>query len=290
MRMLAAATWAAMVISSGCLGGEASPAAAPSSSGPPAAELGILEGLVVDAEQRPVAEATVRAESTELRVNRSATTGEDGRFRFADLPAGKYWVAVDALFFERSLQHVEVLAAEVAALTIALVDVADVPSLYVEVFTKKGFINCSIHSLGGYGPINFCEQVAADEAKFELPLRADLANRGVVVEVTWSPATPVTGTDLELAMCDEKDEVQDPLNCRSSVGSGFRRDTRGKTPLVLRVAELPLADYPRFQVSVGDGGQTAARVPLTFQQSFDLWMSLCYGEPCPLTYQARPPA
>lgn len=290
MRTLMATALAAILPLAGCFGGEASPAASPSPAQPLAADVGAIEGLVVDAEQRPVAEATVRAENTDLRVNRSATTGEDGRFRFADLPVGKYWVAVDALFFERSLQHVEVLPAEVASVTIALVDVADAPSLYVEVFTKKGFINCSIHSLGGYGPINFCEQVAADEAKFELPLRADLANRGAVVEVVWSPATPATGTDLELAMCDEKDEVQDPLNCRSSVGTGFRRDTRGKSPLVLRVAELPLAEYPSFQVSVGDGGQTAARVPLTFQQSFDLWMSLCYGEPCPLTYQARPPS
>lgn len=80
MRTLMATALAAILPLAGCFGGEASPAASPSPTQPLAADVGAIEGLVVDAEQRPVAEATVRAENTDLRVNRSATTGEDGRF------------------------------------------------------------------------------------------------------------------------------------------------------------------------------------------------------------------
>ena len=275
----------------GCLDGDGGPASTADEVRPtdaPTVDVGELRGTVSDEEQRPVQGATVRIESADRTHNRSVDTAEDGTFAFSDVPVGRYAIQAEALFFKREVRHVDVLSGEVASATFVLADVVQ-NTLFVEVFPLTGFINCSIHSLGVYGPFNPCENAAEDSATFPVPVRTDAVNKGIVLELVWSSTTPATGTDLELALCDEKDDLEDPINCRPTTGNGFRRDVRGKSPLVLRAVDLPWTEYPSMQVSVGDGGQVSARVPLTFQQSFELWMSLCYSDYCSETYSARPP-
>lgn len=275
----------------GCMGGDAQPAATADvkqTTDAPDVDVGGLRGIVTDEEQRPVPGATVRIETADGANNRTIDTAEDGTFLFSDVPVGRYAIQAEALFFTREVQHVDVLSGEIASVTFVLADVVQ-NTLFVEVFPLTGFINCSIHSLGPYGPFNPCENAAEDSATFPIPVRTDAVNKGIVLELVWSPTTPATGTDLELSLCDEKDDLQDPINCRPTTGDGFRRDVRGKSPLILRAVDLPWAEYPSMQVNVGDGGQVSARVPVTFQQSFELWMSLCYSDYCSETYSARPP-
>ena len=53
-----------------------------------------ISGRVVSTDGMPLRRATVRVTSTEIRVNRSATTDADGRYEVTSLPAGRYSIAV----------------------------------------------------------------------------------------------------------------------------------------------------------------------------------------------------
>lgn len=274
---------------SGCSG--AAPLATPHTLAPstaaPGEGLGRLEGTVTDVEQRPLGDVKVTIQFVGGTANQSAQTRGDGRFAFQGLEPGRYNAAAESVFYQTGRKIVDVSADDVATVSFVLLDVIkDVP--FVDVYLLKGHINCSIHSLAGYGPFNLCSSLDSDRARFDVPIPPGSRAKGVVLEVVWTPSTPATGTDLELALCDQRDPVQDPIACRATVGSGFRRDVRGRSPLTLHENELPLQDHAAFEVTVNDGGQTSARVPLTLQQPFDLWMSVCHVVACAESYQARP--
>jgi len=58
---------------------------------------GAIQGAVSDAvTQQPVAGVVVSVAAAELGGSRTATTGEDGGYRFADLPEGTYAVETEA--------------------------------------------------------------------------------------------------------------------------------------------------------------------------------------------------
>ncbi|HEX4959566.1 MAG TPA: TonB-dependent receptor [Thermoanaerobaculia bacterium] len=58
---------------------------------------GKITGKVTDDQGHPIAGATVEVTSTGLKIERQATTGENGEFLFAILPTGAYTVAVSAV-------------------------------------------------------------------------------------------------------------------------------------------------------------------------------------------------
>ncbi len=59
---------------------------------PPAAGTGALSGRVVSAEGSPVRRAQIQLTSPDARVGKTATTDNDGRYAFAELPAGRYTI------------------------------------------------------------------------------------------------------------------------------------------------------------------------------------------------------
>jgi hypothetical protein len=82
------------------------------------AGMGVLTGRVVDSSANPVANATVTVMSVDSGQARSATTGMDGSYRFANLPLGNYRMKVEAAGF----QTVEIASATVDGTKPSVVD------------------------------------------------------------------------------------------------------------------------------------------------------------------------
>src|SRR5258708_1835504 len=57
---------------------------------------GTVRGVVRDAQQRPMARATVTLQARSGQWHQAATTGADGTFSFAAVPLGDYLIRADA--------------------------------------------------------------------------------------------------------------------------------------------------------------------------------------------------
>lgn len=296
MRVSTALLAMAGLLGAGCLGETPTDvqteAGAAAASGIANADNGTLEGVVINDEEMPIEGARVTAFHVLMEETHTATAAADGRFSFPSVRPGVYELSAQALFFLNATKEAEVIAGQAVFVTFELVDVVK-SALVIETFVQKGFLNCSIATVGDgqmYGPANYCEPLGSDRAKFPLQFMEGGTPTGVVLEAVWTPATPVTGTALELSLCNRKDGSADPRNCRDVVDNTYFRWIRGGSPLVLRVHDLPWSEFQAYDTVVGDGGITGIRVPVTFQQSFDLWISICYVDVCPPDFSARPPA
>jgi hypothetical protein len=69
-----------------------------------AVAIGTLDGLVTDSTLRPIADAEVTILRTSLKIR----TGENGRFRFTQMPAGQYLIIVRRLGYHPTSEIVEV--------------------------------------------------------------------------------------------------------------------------------------------------------------------------------------
>lgn len=284
------AAFVASVLAAGCLGGQGgatgiSEVSASAAAAQVSEERGGLEGLVINDEQLPIADATVILQDNGTRESELTVTAEDGRFSFSLLPPGRYHVAVQAPFYAPRSQDVEVGAGDLKVITFLLADFVDTSEPYVETLLKRGFINCSVRVY--FAPQNVCGYVASDQAKFRIPINPELPIKSVVLEAVWTPSNPVAGQRLELAICHQKDQLEDPFNCKEVFGNYYFKGAVGPSPLVLHVNDLPLKIYPVLDSSVG-APSGATDPPLAFQQGFDLWMSMCYNEFCPEGFQGRP--
>ncbi len=65
---------------------------------------GTIFGSVTDEKGAVIANSTVTARNTERNISRSAQTGNDGNYRFENLPVGPYEVTVEATGFSRYVQ------------------------------------------------------------------------------------------------------------------------------------------------------------------------------------------
>jgi hypothetical protein len=78
--------------------------------------LGEVSGVVTDASGVVIAQASVSLNVGADKSVREVATGPDGRFRIADVPAGKYELRVSARGFNTSSQQVDLKAQDVAKL------------------------------------------------------------------------------------------------------------------------------------------------------------------------------
>lgn len=260
-------------------------------AGDPAPDFGTIQGTVLDEEELPVSGAAVGVRSGE--ATRSTTTAEDGTFSFSGLEPGDWQLSVQAAFFEDVTQTVQVQAAAVEEVAIRLERVATETKdeLFVEQTIENGFINLAYsfpwtsgQTLGG----SLGQEMPNERSHFPLPYDPNLNLTEVVLELVWEPGTAATGTRLQIAVCDEptvKDTYNNCFNVPDSPQWAVR--TEGESPLVLRIPDLPVGEIQDFRIAIGDGG--GERPPVTFQQSFELYISVCYGtQPCPPDYQFRP--
>ncbi len=277
---------AAMVLS-GCAGGDDGD---PADAGP-TAQFGEIRGAVSDQEQLPVSGAAVGIRSGD--DTRSTTTGEDGTFAFAGLEPATWDLSVQAAFYEDVSRKVQVVAGTVEEVSIQLERVATETrqELFIEQTIESGFINLAYSfpwtsgaTLGG----SLGQDMPNERSHFPLPYDPNLNLTEVVLELVWEPGTGVTGTRLQIAVCDEP-TVKDTYNNCFNVPDSPQWSTRaeGESPLVLRIPDLPVGEIENFRIAIGDGG--GERPPVTFQQSFELYISVCYGtQPCPPDYHFRP--
>src|SRR5262245_11367466 len=86
------------------------------------ATTGMIEGTVADANGAVVPGATVKVSSPNLIRSQTATSDSQGRYRFANLPPGKYVVTVEALsgFAKFEQSEVEVNLSKTATLDVRL--------------------------------------------------------------------------------------------------------------------------------------------------------------------------
>lgn len=273
----------------GCTGNGDDAGTSSTDAGP---ETGGIQGTVLDGEQLPVAGAAVGVQSGDDME--STSTGDDGTFSFTGLAAGEWELSIKAAFYEDVDRTVQVVAGNLAEVRIELERVAaeTQQELFIEQSIEEGFINLAYsfpwtsgQTLGG----SLGQDMPNERSHFPLPYNPELALTEVVLELVWEPATGVTGTRLQIAVCDEptvKDTYNNCFNVPDSPQWAVRLE--GESPLVLRIPDLPVKNITDFRIAVGDGG--GERPPVTFQQSFTLYISTCYGtQPCPPDYQLRPP-
>ena len=188
----------AAMLAAGCLGGSADDGGGTDL----AATLGILRGVVVDEAIRPLAGANIRVDLADGTL-RNATTGDDGLWAFADLPAGAYVVRTLRAGYleERTFANVTAGVADPPAVRIVLlVDQRVVAA--IDAYLFDGYLQCSVTAvaarqacdadeavqpacgLGGGCPANLTED--AFMAVHTLG-RAGMAY--IQSEVVWDPST-----------------------------------------------------------------------------------------------------
>jgi hypothetical protein len=83
---------------------------------PSVRRVGMIDGVVSDTALAPIANATVSILGTELRV----VTGENGRFRIAQLPLGTYFVFVRRIGLEAASAAVQVVDSDAVRVSFGL--------------------------------------------------------------------------------------------------------------------------------------------------------------------------
>jgi hypothetical protein len=168
--------------------------------------LGGIAGVVVDQAIRPVADATVQV--TGANVERSAETGEDGAFRFADLQPGTYQLRVEHLLYAAAQSVVEVRADEVAS-TKVLVERLFTQDPYHETLKFDGFIQCGYSVSGALSSVcvndytHFVGPYTCPECEHLFDKRShDFAVgagwQTMVYEMTWDPSAQGTSPEMRL--------------------------------------------------------------------------------------------
>jgi len=121
---------------------------------------GTILGTVKDASGGVVAGATVTAANTETGSTRTATTGDDGAYRFSALPVGHYDIKIERNGFKTSTKKGIVLdVSQEVVLSLALEIGAS--ATLVEVTSEAPVVNTTSGSLGG---------LVNEEKLAELPL------------------------------------------------------------------------------------------------------------------------
>ena len=258
-------------------------------------ETGGLNGMLVDDEMVPIPNATVGIRSVDGSRQNQTTSSPDGEFSFSDLSPGEYELAAQSPFHEPATRKASVFAGEVAEVQFVLRTVAGFAGPLVEITPKKGMVACSLGwTTGNYQTMNACYQQQGDASDFKLPLNLNLSFFEVVLELAWQPGTGFSGSSLRMDLCSEKPDENNRISqCKLVSGSNpYTRSVAGPPPLLFRTAELPLETVKAYEVAIGDAGVNASnpRVPITFQQSFDLYMSVCYNANCTVDFSARPPS
>ncbi|MBI2077163.1 MAG: carboxypeptidase regulatory-like domain-containing protein [Euryarchaeota archaeon] len=283
-----------LLLLAGCSGSEpATKSTAPQATHTP--ETGGIDGLLVDDEQVPVAKANVSLHTAAGADVGKMSSAEDGTYAFSKLEPGIFHVNVSAFGFHPASTKVVVFADESVKVTTVLTRIV-VARPIPELVQKKGFINCSFSTPangGGFYSYNMCRNQANEQSQFQLSIDPKRNASEVVLEAVWQPGPSGLGQRLQMWLCSDKDDSTNYMNCIQFVGSNpYATRTQGASPLVMRRTDLPFKTVPVFEVDLGDGhfDGTSARVPVTAQQNFDLYITVCYILPCTADYQGRPPA
>lgn len=257
------------------------PAAAPTDT------TGAIAGLVMDEEHQPLADAAVVL----LELDRFGRSDADGSFVFNDLLEGSYRVVAERIGYGTVAQSLQVRAGMVTDVTIQLVPLPYGSEPFVAAWAEEGLIACSFNPTW---PMNPCAWWGTgDRSRIPFQIEASPPMGEVLLELVWEPATPATGQELELDVCDEQPATGNQLNCYNF--DHYRTWESGPSPVVLRLADLPVRGVDRYEADVGAGFPVETVPPrwgsLTpaYQQPFTLYVAYCFVEGCPEGYTGQPP-
>jgi hypothetical protein len=268
----------------------ASLSSAPSASA--TTDTGGIDGMVIDDEQNPVdgANVTLRSLATEFKT--STTSSKDGSFSFSRLEGGAYELLIVAFGYNSRITKVDVVAGEVVKSTSALVRIVVAEAL-PELLIKKGYINCSVShaSHEGFYSINPCKNQAGEASQIPWAIDPKRNASEAIVEIVWK-ASGGLGERLQLWLCSDKEDTTNYMNCIQFSGPNpYAVWKDGKSPLVMRQSNLPFKTVTNYEIDLGDGWMetSAPRVPVTFQQSFEAYLTVCFMKKCADDYMGRPP-
>lgn len=269
------------------------------------ASTGGIEGTLVDDEQSPVGGATVGIRLVGGGRENSTTSSAAGAYAFSGLEPAEYELVVQSPFFKAVSKKATVIAGEVVRGDFVLQRVPEAGPQVVMV-PLKGYIVCSVGwrnptnpSTSGGNPVtsNPCYNMQGDKTVFYLDWNLNLTLSEVVLELVWQPGTGFSGSALRLDLCSRMPpENNYAAQCKLLSGNQpYARSAVGKSPVVMRRSDLPVATIKQYQATAGDGGYDLAapdtlRVPVTYQQAFDLYVTACYFQNCTADYKGRPPA
>lgn len=276
---------------------------------------GGITGTVLDEEQLPLANAQVGLFRDEPAFQSITTTDPEGRFAFSNLEPARYRLIAQALGFDPATRNVDVRAGEAAAVPLVLTKVPVVQA-YHHIIPFKGFFDCSwTYSvvLGATGPCGFTnlnsttgnplEQFwTKSKRAWNYPVGPNLMT--MINELTWQKGSFATGDKLAVSFSYANRTTThwycntvstNPLKLR------WERDpedpNRGTCPT--GTAQLPSGQptavpikgqIVRSYVNTGPGSVGGQNLPvgLAYQQPFDLWATMFYGQSASSDFSAIP--
>lgn len=321
MQRLLPVSLLALVLTSfaGCVGGEGSPEATglPGQAGPAVFDetLGAIEGFVFDTETVPIASADIAILGQDGITTQSAA---DGGFTLNNVPPGKHVLVAQKLGYEAVSRSIEVVAGAATEATLVLIPIAVIDS-YHQTLPFKGFFDCTWSNPTGSGPCGYIGQTngttgnplqslqANSRRKWNWPIAANSLT--ILHEITWSQASLATGEKMATTMSHgpingkERDGThnfctaagKDPVRLHwerqefDGVGECLSgRSQYGTTPGPKKIDEKGM--LMQSFVSTGNGANpaTGGDLPagLAYQQSFELYITVFYGEVAPEGFSA----
>lgn len=238
-------------------------------------------GTVLSPTGLPLSQAVARLDPVGLEM----TTDTNGRFRFDDMPPGHYELIASHVGYAAYRHGLDLKADTVNRVTVTLPGLDLVGgAATIRSSDFRGVVQCSYNA---YYPTNACSApLGPDEDHFTVDLEPTMVPRQVLVELVWTPTTPVTGQALELDVCVPP-ATGSAMNCRdATLSSQWHKDASGPSPLRLSLLGSDLArDVRTYAVWVGDG-YLSPYPALT--QSFTAYVTACYLTTCPQGYTAVP--
>lgn len=177
---------------------------------------GAVEGIVLDEEQAPIAGAQVGLLDPASNQSLMTLTDLSGRFTFSQVVPGLYQLVAQQLGYESSARAITITAGEALSVSFQLTKIA-IHQGYVEVWSKRGYFQCSQTLAGSTGPCGFFPvvgNVTPISSQFnQQGSRAFIYNvsAGVVSafnEMRWTPGSAATGTKLSLTFTYQEHEGQ----------------------------------------------------------------------------------
>lgn len=309
---------------SGCIQGGAAPVAAETDvpAAPPAKfdeNTGGIEGTVFDEEGAPVPNVQVAVQSTTAETL-SSLTDATGRFSFSSLAPGTYQVFASALGYESAARAISVVAGESTPAQFVLIQITIIES-YHEILAFKGFFDCTWSNPTGSGNCGYIGQTNGTTGN---PLEPQWANSkrkwnylagpnvmSVLHDLTWTPGSFATGSKMAMTFSHGplEDGTQRVGTHRYCAASGFnpvqlkwtRDDVEAVGECLTGTAQVGgsiagpetiAAEGMLLQsfVSTGPGQIPVVNsdlpVGVAYQQPFELYVSMFYGEQAPEPFSA----
>ncbi|MEA3203783.1 MAG: Carboxypeptidase regulatory-like domain [Thermoplasmata archaeon] len=226
---------------------------------PVSATTGGIKGVVVDAAIAPIAGAKVTL-TLPAGGNRTATSDKEGRFVFAGLAPGTYFLGASAPLYHPAQTSTEVQAGIDPPVTKIQLQPLFSQKPYHTAIKQKGFFECSQNGAGIYSSSNCvtdqCPLFQPPETCNGLPTRAmdnvtsqsrewhaDVGAgwQAMVFEMVWSPTAQGTSPRMGMVVSTDK-ATRDPAHSFANVAS---------------------ASPMRFELDVGTPHETAASVEPT---------------------------